>query len=385
MKPIYFDNTATSWPKPPCVINAIQYYLDKIGANPGRSGHRASIAAGRMINDAHEALAHLFHFEDPLRIVFCHNATEALNLALKGLLQAGDHVITSSMEHNAMMRPLRRLETEGIELTILPCSAEGYLDPDEVTAAIKSNTRMVALIHASNVTGTIAPIADVGKITREHNLLLLVDGAQTAGAYPINLQKDHVDLFSFTGHKALYGLPGTGGLVIGERVDCATFKPLKEGGTGSRSEFEIQPDFLPDKFESGTPNFVGIAALKASVAWLMETGIDVVRRHELALTDHLLNALDDLPGVTIVGPKKAHRQTATVSFTIANHMVSDIGLKLDEESGILTRVGLHCAPAAHKTIGTFPEGTIRFGLGFFNTIEEIDQSVRALSEIISKR
>jgi cysteine desulfurase/selenocysteine lyase len=385
MKRVYFDNTATSWPKPPCVIDAVQHYLTEIGANPGRSGHAASVAGGRIIEDARAALARLFNCPRPLRIIFCHNATEALNLALKGLLRSGDHVITSSMEHNAMMRPLRRLQNEGIELTVVPCSAEGYLDPDDVTAAIKSNTRMVALIHASNVVGTISPLADVAKIAREHDLLLLADCAQTAGAYPIDLQRDNFDLLAFTGHKALYGLPGTGGLVIGERVEDAAFKPLKEGGTGSRSEFELQPDFLPDKFESGTPNFIGIAALKASIEWLLELGIDAVRRHELALTEYLLGALADLPGISIMGPKKASKQTATVSFTITNRMASDIGLLLDEQAAVLARVGLHCAPAAHKTIGTFPEGTIRFGLGYYNTREEIAYSIRSLEKIISKK
>ena len=262
---IYFDNAATSWPKPPCVTEAMVHFLQEVGANPGRSGHRLSVEAGRIVYAAREAVAELFHAPDPLRVVFGHNVTEALNLALHGLLRPGDHVITSSVEHNSVMRPLRALEQEGVELTVVPCSPEGCLDPADVQAAVRRNTTMIALNHASNVVGTLLPVAQVGRIARECDTLLLVDAAQTAGAYPIDVQADGIDLLAFTGHKSLYGPMGTGGLIVGERVNVRHMAPLKRGGTGSRSEHEAQPDFLPDLCESGTPNAVGLAGLHASL------------------------------------------------------------------------------------------------------------------------
>ncbi|MDW7681561.1 MAG: aminotransferase class V-fold PLP-dependent enzyme, partial [bacterium] len=251
---IYFDNTATSFPKPPCVAEAMVKFINEIGANPGRSGHRLAIESGRIVYNAREAVAELFQLADPMRIVFTSNVTEALNLALHGLLKPGDHVITSSMEHNSMMRPLRCLEQKGVEVTVIPCSQQGRLDPVDIESAIQPNTVMVALNHASNVTGAVLPIEKVGLIARAHDLLFLVDAAQTAGVLPIDIEKDCIDLLGFTGHKSLYGPMGTGGLIVGERVDLNAFDMIKCGGTGSRSEHENQPEFLPDKFESGTPN-----------------------------------------------------------------------------------------------------------------------------------
>jgi cysteine desulfurase/selenocysteine lyase len=380
---IYLDNAATSWPKPPCVAEAMVRFLNEVGANPGRSGHRLSVEAGRIVYAAREAVAELFNAPDPLRVVFGHNVTEALNLALRGLLRPGDHVITSSMEHNSMMRPLRALARQGIELTVVPCSPEGYLDPADVEAAIRPNTRMIALNHASNVVGTVLPVAEAGRIARRHGVLLLVDAAQTAGAYPIDVQADRIDLLAFTGHKALYGPMGTGGLVIGGRVDERQMEPLKRGGTGSHSEHEEQPGFLPDLCESGTSNAVGLAGLGASLRWLAERGVESIRAHEVALTQRLIAGLRDISGVTVYGGLDAEGQTATVSFTVDALETSEIGLILDDEYGMMCRVGLHCAPAAHRTIGTFPTGTVRFGLGAFNTPEQVDAAltaVRALAQ-----
>ena len=248
---IYFDNAATTWPKPAGVAEAMSHFLEHVGANPGRAAHRLAVEAARAVYAAREAVAELFHAPDPLRVVFGANATEALNLAMRGLLKPGDHVITSSMEHNSVMRPLRALERQGVELTIARRSPVGALDPDVVEAAIRPRTRMVVLNHASNVVGTLLPVAEVGRNARRHGVLLLVDAAQTAGAYAIDVQADAIDLLAFTGHKSLYGPMGTGGLVAGERVDAAQMEPLKRGGTGSRSEREEQPDFLPDACESG--------------------------------------------------------------------------------------------------------------------------------------
>lgn len=378
---IYFDNAATSWPKPPGVAEAMVHFLNQVGANPGRSAHRLALKSGRIVFNAREVVAELFNAPDPLRVVFGSNATEALNLALRGLLRPGDHVITSSMEHNSVMRPLRALERQGVEVTVVRCSSEGFLVPADVEAAVRPNTVMIALNHASNVVGTLLPVAEVGRIARRHGLLLLVDAAQTGGAYPIDVEADSIDLLGFTGHKSLYGPMGTGGLIIGKCVDVERIKPLKRGGTGSRSEREEQPDFLPDMCESGTPNAVGLAGLGAGVRWVLERGVDAIRAHEVELAQRLINGLGEIPGVTVYGGLDANLQTATVSFNIADMEPSEVGLRLDEEYGILCRVGLHCAPAAHKTIGTFPAGTVRFGLGAFNTLEEVDAAVAAVESL----
>lgn len=378
---IYFDNAATSWPKPPGVTEAVVHFLNEVGANPGRAAHRRAVESGRIVYEAREAVAELFNAPDPLRIVFGANVTEALNLALHGLLRPGDHVVTSSMEHNAMMRPLRALESEGIEVTVVQCTPQGILDPADVEAAIRPDTKLVALNHASNVVGTLLPVAEAGAVCRQQDLLLLVDAAQTAGAYPIDVQADGVDLLAFTGHKSLGGPMGSGGLIVGECVDEKRMEPLIRGGTGSRSEHEVQPDFLPDAFESGTPNVVGLAGLEAGVRWVLKRGVDDIRAHEVALTRALIDGLRSIPGATVYGTLDAELQTATVSFNIAGMAPSEVGLRLDEEYGIMCRVGLHCAPTAHKTIGTFPDGTVRFGLSAFSTAEEVEAALAAVRKL----
>ncbi len=378
---IYFDNPATSWPKPPRVKEAMVRFMDEIGANPGRSGHSLSIEAARIIYEARETLSALFHVHDSSRIVFTLNATESINLALKGLLKPGDHVITSSMEHNSVMRPLRHLEKMGIELSIASCSQEGLLNPQEVEKHIQSNTRMIVFNHASNVTGTLLPAREIGKIAGKYHLFFLVDAAQTAGAYPIDMENDEIDLLAFTGHKSLYGPQGTGGLVIGENVNIQDLTPLKQGGTGSRSEFEEQPDFLPDRFESGTPNSVGIAGLLAGVQFVLGKGVEQIRQHEMALIDKLIMGLKKIPRIKLYGPERQEDRIATISFNFTHLSPSDGAYRLEKEFGILCRPGLHCAPAAHHTLGTFPEGTIRFGLGAFNTEEEIHAAIEAVSLI----
>jgi cysteine desulfurase/selenocysteine lyase len=375
---IYFDNAATSWPKPPEVIEAMTYFMKQVGANPGRSGHRLSIEAGRIVYQAREVLAELLNAPDPLRIVFGPNVTETLNLALRGYLRPGDHVITSSMEHNSVMRPLRALEREGVALTVVPCSPQGFLDPADLEAAIRPETAMIVLNHASNVVGSLLPVSEAGEIARRHDILLLVDAAQTAGAYPIDVQADEIDLLAFTGHKALFGPQGTGGLFIGERVNVGRLMPLKRGGTGSRSELEEQPDFLPDMCESGTPNTVGLAGLAAAVFFVLERGVEAIRAHEVELTRQLIEGLKSIPGVTVYSGGQAERQTATVSFNVEGLLPSEVGLRLDDEHAILCRVGLHCAPAAHRTLGTFPEGTVRFGLSDFNTAGEVEKAIEAV-------
>jgi len=377
---IYLDNAASSWPKPDGVATAMIEML-AIGGNPGRSGHRLSLEAGRGVYAVREAVAGLFSQPDPLRVVFTQNATESLNLALAGYLRPGDHVITSSMEHNSVMRPLRRLEELGVELTVLPCSATGELDPADLAPALRRNTVLIALNHASNIIGTVQPVAAVGRFAREHDLLLLVDAAQSAGVLPVDIQQDRIDLLAFTGHKGLLGPSGTGGLVIGERVDCERLQPLTRGGTGSWSERESQPDQLPDRYESGTRNAPGLAGLGAALDWLRGQGIAQLQQREADLVNRLQKGLREIPGVTAYGPARAEQRTCAVSFTIADQLPSTTGLRLEEEHGILCRVGLHCTPASHRTLGTFPAGTVRLSPGVFTTAGEIETTLAAVAEV----
>jgi len=378
---IYFDNAATTWPKPPEVKEAMVRFMDEIGANPGRSGHLLSIEAARILYEARETLSKLFNVKDPSRIIFTLNATESINLALKGLLRSGDHVLTSSMEHNSVMRPLRDLEKRGVELTLVPCSSKGELDPEDMKKRIQPNTKIIVLNHASNVTGTILPVREVGKIARNHQILFLVDAAQTAGAYPIDMENDKIDLLAFTGHKSLYGPQGTGGLVIGGNVNIQDLTPLKQGGTGSRSEFEEQPDFLPDRYESGTPNAVGIAGLLAGVQSVLKRGVSQIHQGEIALIENLVRGLEEIPSVKIYGPPKGRDRMATLSFNISSLSPSDVASRLENGFGILCRPGLHCAPSAHRTLGTFPEGTVRLSLGCFNTREEVHHAIEAIHHL----
>lgn len=382
-KIVYFDNAATSWPKPPVMMEAMVEFNRSIGANPGRSGHTRSVDAGRTLIDAREAVAGLLGIPDMLKVVFTKNATEALNLVIAGLLKDGGHAVTSCMEHNSVMRPLNAARARGADFSAVPCSGAGELDPRDVIPLIRPDTRLIVITHASNVTGTIMPVAEVASIARERGIPLCVDAAQSAGAVPIDVSAMHVDLLAFTGHKSLFGPQGTGGLIIGQRLE-QMIGPLMYGGTGSRSEFEVQPDFLPDKYESGTPNAIGIAGLHAGVGFIAQTGIDNVRAHETALTRRLLEGLQAIDGVQIFGTGDAGRQTAVVSFSIQGLSPSEVSYALDDEYGIMSRPGLHCAPSAHRTIGTFPEGTVRFSLGFFTTPEEVDYALGAVNDLAGK-
>ena len=377
----YLDNAATTWPKPPEVGEAMARFLRDGSASAGRSAHRMALEAGRCVYAAREAVAGIFNAPDPLRVVFGLNATDALNTAFRSLLAPGDHVVTTSMEHNSVMRPLRAVAREGVALTIVRCAPDGTLDPAAVAAALRPNTALIVITHASNVTGTLLPAADVGETARRHGALLLVDAAQTAGAVPIDIERDAIDLLVFTGHKSLYGPTGTGGLVVGPRVDAARMRPVRMGGTGSRSEHEEQPAFLPDLLESGTPNTVGLCGLEAGIGYLVRRGVAPVRAHECALVEKLLEGLAALPGVTVYGSGDAHRGTAVVSFTVRGIAPSDVGHRLDAEFGVMARVGLHCAPAAHRTIGTFPGGTVRFSLGAFSSAADVDAALEAVAAV----
>lgn len=384
MNLIYFDNAATSWPKPKETILAMERYHRMVGGSPGRSGHRLSIEAGRIIMDTREALAELFGVEDPFQIVFTKNATEALNLAIRGLLSPGDHVITSGMEHNSVMRPLRRLESEGVEVSVVPCSPTGELNPDDLLFHIKKNTKAIVMTHASNVSGTIMPVTEIGKMAKERNIIYCVDAAQTAGALPIHVGEMNIDLLAFTGHKSLFGPQGTGGLYIRKGLE-KNILPLTVGGTGSSSEYEQQPNFMPDKFESGTPNTPGLAGLGAGVKYVLDKDVEAIRSKEIFLTHRFLHGMKSIKGVHLYGPEDVTNKIPIVSFTTEGITPSEAALILDEKFGIMSRPGLHCAPSAHRTIGTFPVGTIRFSFGYFNTEEEIDVALDAVERIASHR
>ena len=378
---IYFDNACTSFPKPPSVVEAIQEYCLRVGSSPGRSGHRLALEASRLIFETRENLSQLFNISRSERVILTSNATEALNLAILGLLTDGDHVVTSSMEHNSVMRPLNNLLKKGIiDLSIVPCSEDGHIDLEALERSVKKNTRLIAINHASNVVGTIAPLEEIGRISGE--IPFLADVAQSAGAVPIDVEACGIDLLAFTGHKSLYGPQGTGGLFVREGIDL---EPLRMGGTGSKSESWEHPDFVPDKYECGTPNTLGISGLGEGVRFILGEGIDKIRQHEMALTQRFLEGLEDIEGITVYGPKKSDEQTATVSINVKEREASEVGYRLDREFDIMTRVGLHCNPGAHRTIGTFPHGTVRLSMAYLNAQEEVSQVLEALRKIAMSR
>ena len=379
---VYFDNAATSWPKPDSVMNAMNDFNRNIGSNPGRSGHHLSVEAGRVLFDVRDNAAELFKISDPLRISLTSNITHSLNIILRGYLKPGDHVITSSMEHNSVMRPLRDLEQRGVELSVVNCDAKGRLEPDDIKKSIRSNTRLLMLTHASNVTGTLMPVQDAGKIAAEHGILFCVDSAQTAGVLDIDVNVLNIDILCFTGHKGLMGPMGTGGFYLRKGLE-KLIEPLMSGGTGSLSEYERQPDFMPDKYEAGTLNAIGFAGLAAGLRFILDTGVAAIREKEDNLTGYFINYLKDKKRIRIYGSDDINGRTSVVSFNIDGVTPSDAAFIFDEEYGILSRPGLHCAPSAHKTLGSFPDGTNRFSFGFYNTFEEIDISLKAIDKILN--
>jgi len=379
VQPIYLDNAATSWPKPAGVADAVSNWITHVGANPGRSGHRLSATAARINYDTRELLARLLGVADSRQIIFTLNATFALNTVISGFVRPGDHVVTTSMEHNSVMRPLRRLADTGrVQVTIVDGDADGRTDPERLAAALTDQTRLVIVNHASNVVGTLAPLREIRAAIGD--VPLLVDGAQTAGVVPIDVAADGIDMLACAGHKGLLGPTGTGCLYISPKL-TREVQPLMLGGTGSNSESDEQPEALPDHFESGTLNAAGIAGLGVGVKYILERGVAAIRAHELELTRRLLDGLAAIPGVTQYGPADPAGRVATVSINIAGLTPSEVGFALDREHNVMSRVGLHCAPMAHRTIGTFPDGTVRLGACALTTEADIDAGLAAVRAI----
>ena len=378
---IYFDNAATSFPKPQIVYDTIMDSMMNYGANPGRSGHKLALKASRGIFETRLALSKLLNVKNPLNFVFTFNCTESLNIAIKGLLRPGDHVITTSMEHNSVLRPIKYLESIGVENTIVYGDLEGRVNPEDIRESIKPNTKLIVTTHISNLTGTILDIKAIGKIARENKILYLLDAAQSLGVYDIDLETMNIDMIAFPGHKGLLGPQGTGGLYIREGL---ILDEIFQGGTGSSSDMLSQPEDMPDKFESGTPNASGIIGLGAGIRYIMEIGIDKIRAKELELTRCFIEELSKVEGVRIYGPKNIEEQAPVVALNIKDIGSSEISYILDDSYNIAVRPGLHCAPLAHRTIGTLDQGAVRFSFGYENTYEEIDQAIRALREIVKE-
>jgi cysteine desulfurase family protein len=378
---IYFDNTSTSFPKPKQVIEAINNYLINIGVNQGRAGYKLAIDAGQIVFNARKKLAKLFGIKNPMHIVFGFNATDTLNLAIKGVVKKGDHVITSSMEHNSVIRPLNELKQSNlISLSIIQAEENGIVNVSEIEKKITDQTRAVIFNHVSNLNSCIQPVKEIGRLCKKHGLTFIVDGAQSAGILPFNINESNIDLYAFTGHKSLFGAQGVGGLIIADDYNFKKIKTLKQGGTGSLSDKTLQPDFLPDCFESGTLNISGIAGLLAGVDFILEKGIENIYKHEKELLTYFVEkAYANVSGFKAIG--YSSDCIGVCAFLIEGISVSKVAGLLSDNYGIMSRSGLHCAPLAHQTLGTYPHGTLRFGFNIFNTKKQIDIAVNALIEI----
>lgn len=381
MKTVYLDNGATSFPKPDCVAESINNYICNVGATINRSVYKSASDAGMIAYTLRERLCRLFNFDDPRHVVLTAGNTMALNMIIKGYLKPGDHVIVSSMEHNAVMRPLLQLGSSAISFDRIPSDADGIADITKLPTMFKGNTKLVIVSHASNVGGGLQDIEAIGKICEEKGVPFVVDGAQSAGHYPIDFKAVKLSALTVPAHKGLLGPQGIGALLIAPEF-AAKVDPLITGGTGSASDSEIQPDYMPDRFESGTSNMPGIYGFEASTRFIEETGIDAIRSHEIGLTKRFLAGLDEIPGLRIVGPKDLDKRVGVVSVDCLEEDNAEVSYTLETQYGIMTRCGLHCAPSAHKTLGTFPQGVIRFSLSWFNTEEDVDAAVNALKEIL---
>ena len=376
---IYLDNGATSFPKAPGVGEAMLDYVNNIGANVNRSTYEASSEAEMVLIECRERLCTLFGTEDITHAVFTPGMTAGLNILLKGFLSPGDHVIVSSLEHNAMMRPIRQLEAQGVEFSRIPADSRGITDPKDILPLIRPNTRLVAIMHASNVCGTLLPVKEISDICREHGLPLILDAAQTAGHYPVNMKELGLSALCVPGHKGLLGPQGIGALMLDEEF-AKRVEPLISGGTGSASDSELLPPYMPDRFESGTLNIPGIFGLNAALGFILDKGVQTFRAHEEKLTKRFTDGLEGLP-LRLAGTKEINKRVGVISIDFTGRDNAEVAYELDKR-GIMTRCGLHCAPSAHKTLGTFPQGTVRFSIGYANAECDVDAAISAIKEIL---
>jgi cysteine desulfurase/selenocysteine lyase len=379
LRDVYLDNAATTYPKPEPVYEAMDRFAREMGGNPGRSGHHRSLEAGREVLRTREALAGLLGINDLTRIVFTKNATEGLNLVIRGVLGKGGHAVITSLEHNAVWRPLHALSLDGTaSYSIVDCEPDGSLDISRMREALQADTRLIILTHASNVLGSLLPLREAAELARERGIPILVDAAQTAGRYTLEPEGDGVQYLAFTGHKELFGPQGTGGLYIAPGYEI---EPLMRGGTGSRSESSVQPDFLPDRYESGTLNAMGLAGLRAGLEFVLEKGVEEIRRHEAELASRLMDGLLAIPGTSVYGPSQWEKRVGIVSFNLPGFNSSEVASRLDEKYGICVRSGLHCSPLAHRTAGTLESGTVRASFSYMNTLQDVDYLLEACQAV----
>ncbi|MCF2668044.1 aminotransferase class V-fold PLP-dependent enzyme [Faecalicatena contorta] len=382
MEKIYFDNGSTSWPKAPKVAEAMADLLTHGAFNINRGNYEGAYEVEATVLDTREQLARLFHAKDSRSVIFTPGITYSLNYFIKGFLQSGDHVLVSGMEHNAVMRPLKQMEAIGVTYDVVRTEVDGTIQPEDVELAIKNNTKAMIMLHASNVCGTIVPIKAIGEICRRHHLFFVVDTAQSAGTIPVDMQECNVDFLAFTGHKGFLGPQGIGGFLISEELNDQ-MKPYIAGGTGSQSDVLLMPESLPDKYESGTMNLPGIIGLHAALSYIEETGIETIHRKKMELTQYFLENVKEFSNIRIVGKKGMKDRVAVVSLDFVQEDNAVVAFELEQYYGIMTRVGLHCAPIAHRTLHTYPQGTVRFAFSASNTRGEIDQCIEGFREILS--
>ena len=376
---IYLDNAATSFPKPKEVATAVYDFMVNNGTSSGRGSYKKAMQSDYIVYECRKLIGKLFNFDNPKKVVFTSNVTDSLNIAMRGILKENDHVITSSLEHNAVWRCLKTLERDiNIKIDTVECSKDGITNPQDIKKYIMKDTALIVFTQASNVLGTIQPIREIGAIARDHNIPFLVDSAQSAGAMKIDVKEDNIDILAFTGHKSLLGPMGTGGLIINTDIDI---KPLKAGGTGGDSAYEYQPDYYPNHLETGTSNVSGIAGLREAIKFLNKEGIENIHNKEKELTKYALEKLETVKDIEIYGPKDCEKMLSVISFNIKDKRPEDVGSILDQKYNIMLRAGLHCAPTAHSVIGTKERGTLRIGLGYFNEKEDIDKLVEALNNL----
>ena len=381
MNYIYLDNASTTFPKAPNVASAMADYITNCGININRGSYSLAYDVEDTIYTTRQRLHTLFNSHDPSHVIFTQNVTMSLNMVIKGLLKAGDHVLVSSMEHNAVMRPLTQLLDKGITFDTIPCDSTGSIQMNSIEPLIRPNTVAMIINHASNVCGTIQPLESIGPICKAHNLQFIVDAAQTAGVIPIDVKACHIDALCFTGHKGLLGPQGIGGIILTKEM-AQTLTPLIAGGTGSFSHLETMPTHMPDAFESGTLNLPGIIGLNEGLAYIESVGMENIHNHELALTKAFLEGLQDIEHINVIGKQSLQDRTAVVSISIDGMDAASIAYELESTYHIMTRVGLHCAPRAHQTLGTYPEGTVRFSFGYANTLKDVETALSALHVIV---